>query len=167
MATSGDSDSDSDTILWDTIDKADLPILRNVLKLMCNVSKECRKEVSERLLKKPKTQAAEALKSRHEKCETCRKVFDITQNRKDLCQTHKGYLQILEECFPDDDDFDPNEIIDPETDWRVPEWPEGFLWSCCEKDAKGQPCVVQKHIAYAGPVSIHNTPIVDISSDSE
>lgn len=36
--------------------------------------------------------------------------------------------------------------IDPYTDWRREEIPEGFLWDCCDEDINGVCCVVQRHI---------------------
>ena len=49
--------------------------------------------------------------------------------------------------FPDDDDIQAGVDIDVNSDWRVEEFPDGFVWSCCEETTNGPPCVVQKHIA--------------------
>lgn len=51
------------------------------------------------------------------------------------------------EFFPDDDEIQAGEYIDVNSDWRVDEFPDGFIWSCCEENAKGPPCVIQQHIA--------------------
>jgi hypothetical protein len=100
-------------VLLAAIDKADLRALRSVLKSMCESSEACRTEAAQRLLlsvptrrnKKRKSehspQGAEAAGksskkaktvSRYEMCITCEKVFDITDNREDSCQTHDGQV---------------------------------------------------------------------------
>ncbi|KAI4592705.1 hypothetical protein KJ359_010464 [Pestalotiopsis sp. 9143b] len=175
---------ETDAPLLEAINKADLTILRSVLQSMCKSSAECHKEAAERLLlrvgKKRKADGspeAEANKkpmtvvSRFEKCITCKKIFDITDNRDDSCRTHRGYLYIVDDFFVDDDEITYGNI-DPYTDWRREEWPEGFMWHCCETTLKDdKPCRVQKHIAARsdGPNSqaTNNESPVEISSDED
>lgn len=57
-----------------------------------------------------------------------------------------GSLEIDDECFPDDDEVQDGHI-DPHTDWRREEWPEGFIWTCCEQNCENAGCVVGPHIA--------------------
>ncbi|KAI0522207.1 hypothetical protein F5B22DRAFT_464451 [Xylaria bambusicola] len=84
---------------------------------------------------------------RFEKCETCSKTYDITLNNDEACQTHEGWVEIDAEYFPDDDDIQYRpDSVNPETDWRREEWPEGFIWQCCEEPANGTPCRIQRHI---------------------
>ncbi|KAI0485238.1 hypothetical protein GGR56DRAFT_65326 [Xylariaceae sp. FL0804] len=167
---------DQEKLLDRAIDAADAPILRGVLKDMCRLSKECREQAELRLIvpvssasvsvssaskkRKPGDKTVEkaqkkqkggnegeAQTARFSKCETCKEVFDITLNHDKACQTHEDALEIDEECFPDDDDVAYHiESLDPYTDWRREEWPEGFIWQCCEENINGPCCVVQAHI---------------------
>jgi hypothetical protein len=57
-----------------------------------------------------------------------------------------GDLEVDADQFPDDDDIQAGEEIDVNSDWRVDQFPDGFIWTCCEENAKGPPCVVQKHV---------------------
>lgn len=96
---------DTDGPLLEAINKVDITILRSVLQSMCKSSAECHKEAAERLLlrvgtgdkrkadENPEGEAnkkAKTVVSRFEKCITCKKVFDITDNRDDSCGTHHG-----------------------------------------------------------------------------
>lgn len=56
-------------------------------------------------------------------------------------------LEVDPDAFPDDDDIQSGEYIDTEKDWRVKEFPHGFVWDCCEATADEEPCVVGRHIA--------------------
>ena len=93
--------------LTQAIGKADAPALRHALFSMCKASAECNTEATDRLLlpvaRKRKTndvdqepanakksKVHEAAVSRYEKCGTCKTVYDVTENRKDSCQTHTG-----------------------------------------------------------------------------
>ncbi|ETS79020.1 hypothetical protein PFICI_08873 [Pestalotiopsis fici W106-1] len=172
------------------IEKADLKALRSVLKSMCESSEECRKQAAQRLLlsvptgsnKRKSEQSpqeaedasdnkkAKTVVSRFEKCITCKKVFDITTNRDDSCQTHSAYLEIDDDVFPDDDEI-ANGHVDPYTDWRREEWPEGFIWQCCDRHIKETPCVIQRHIAgpdgAKSPEGTDEESPIEISSDEE
>ncbi|KAF3000412.1 hypothetical protein E8E14_002966 [Neopestalotiopsis sp. 37M] len=178
-------------VLSAAIDKADLQALRSVLKSMCESSEACRTEAAQRLLlsvptrrnKKRKSehspQGAETADksskkaktvSRYEMCITCEKVFDITDNREDSCQTHDDILEIDEEFFPDDDEIAYGNV-DPYTDWRRKDTPEGFIWQCCDRHIKETPCVIQKHISksneFMGPQGTKKKSPIEISSDEE
>ena len=95
----------SNLAVIEAIDKADLKILRSILKSMCKASPICEHEAAQRLLVPAtkrkvedgldgadvaKRQKGEEPTSRYEKCITCRKVFDTTANYEDSCQTHEG-----------------------------------------------------------------------------
>ncbi|CAJ2514115.1 Uu.00g022340.m01.CDS01 [Anthostomella pinea] len=169
------SKTDTD-LLSQATDKANAEVLQSVLKSLCKASEECRKEASKHLLlststrtaekRKPddssakspstskKQKAEETLTSRYEKCITCKQVFDIEANDDNACVTHEGYLEMDPECFPDDDQvtYEPSSI-DPYTDWRRKEWPEGFIWQCCDRACNEEGCLVQAHIAADAPKS--------------
>ncbi|KAI1323277.1 hypothetical protein F5Y16DRAFT_425252 [Xylariaceae sp. FL0255] len=86
------------------------------------------------------------LVSRYEMCGTCKKSYDITENGDEACRTHSEALEIDPGFFPDDDDLeDDPSSIDPYTDERFEEWPEGFRWPCCDEPTHGKPCVIQRH----------------------
>ncbi|KAI1309647.1 hypothetical protein F5Y03DRAFT_68696 [Xylaria venustula] len=167
MATEPSKDA-----LTRAIDNADGDTLRAVLASMCQASDVCRKEAASRLLVSRKREIIELSdssddegknsnnnqkkrretvdviqESKFEKCKTCKKIYDTTLNNDEACQAHKGWLEIDAECFPDDDEVEgycPSHI-DPETDWRREEWPEGFIWQCCMEPSNGKPCLIQRH----------------------
>lgn len=70
----------------------------------------------------------------------------------EICIAHQrglvGELYVDSDVFPDDDDIQYRpDSIDPCTDWRRDEWPEGFIYACCEKNCKDPGCVVGRHIS--------------------
>jgi hypothetical protein len=80
-------------------------------------------------------------------------------------------LEVDRGYFPDDDDIQAGDIDIP-ADWRVEQWPEGFIWQCCQAYANGKPCEVQKHVATGaselGGDDVSHVPIIDlVSSDNE
>ncbi|KAI1864421.1 uncharacterized protein JN550_008978 [Neoarthrinium moseri] len=147
--------------LLEAINKTDLSTLRSLLNSMCQSSEECYNEAAKRLLvpvtnrkraaeQEPddSTKRQKTVVSRYEKCITCKEVFDITGNGDDACKAHEGDLVVDPEHFPDDDDIMGYSGIevDPYTDWRREEWPDGFYWTCCDERLHGKFCIVQKHI---------------------
>ncbi|KAK8876816.1 hypothetical protein PGQ11_001762 [Apiospora arundinis] len=168
---SAQTQDQSQLILEEAINKLDLPTLRSVFKDMCASSEEIRQQATERLIvtrsaakkhaaadddpqeasasnKKQKQGDEDTLQSRFEPCKNCKQVFDVTKNTPTSCQFHDGALGIDDEVFPDDDDvaYHPDGI-DVHTDWRREEWPEGFIWNCCEKNCNNKGCIAQKHEA--------------------
>ncbi|KAI8624878.1 hypothetical protein F5Y19DRAFT_280504 [Xylariaceae sp. FL1651] len=103
----------------------------------------------ERKVKKAKTISV-AQTSRFETCATCDQTFDVTTNDDTACQTHPGCISIDPDSFPDDDDLHYHGGYGPytdwESDWRRDEWPEGFIWSCCDQRDDKPPCIIQAHI---------------------
>ncbi|KAI4592704.1 hypothetical protein KJ359_010463 [Pestalotiopsis sp. 9143b] len=113
--------------------KADVVILRQVLKWMCEGSEECYNQAVNHLIvpaaagaKRKSDQDAQAdaskksktvATSKFEKCVTCEKTFDVTRNRNEACQTHDDLLTVDLDCFPYDDEVQDG-AIDPYTDWR-------------------------------------------------
>ena len=90
----------------EAIDKADAPTFRTILKSMCKTSPICEHEAAQRLLVPAakrkaeegvddaagvaKRQRTEDPTSRYEKCITCKKVFDTTENYDNSCSLHPG-----------------------------------------------------------------------------
>ena len=101
MATTPES-----VAVFQAIDKADVAILKSVLKSMCKASPICQSEAAQRLLVPAtkrkaedttldtfgvaKRSKVEETASRYEKCMTCKQVYDTTENVFDSCQTHTG-----------------------------------------------------------------------------
>ncbi|KAI0458120.1 hypothetical protein F5B21DRAFT_461370 [Xylaria acuta] len=135
---------------------------------MCQASEACRKEALERMLvsrkhdiielsdssdddtqkqnKKQKKVKVSQI-SKFEKCETCDETYDITLNNNTACRTHTAELAIDPDIFPDDDDVQYGiGSIDYYTDWRREEWPEGFIWQCCDRPLDDTACRIQSHI---------------------
>ena len=89
----------------EAIDKADASTLRTILKSMCKTSPICEHEAAQCLLVPAakrkaedgvdaagvaKRQRTEVPTSRYEKCITCKKVFDTTENYDNSCSLHPG-----------------------------------------------------------------------------
>ncbi|KAK6208282.1 hypothetical protein LQW54_006905 [Pestalotiopsis sp. IQ-011] len=160
MVTKGDI-----KLLNESIDKADVVILRQVLKWMCESSEECYNQAAKHLVvpaaaagaKRNSDQDAQAdaskksktaPTSKFEKCVTCEKTFDVTSNCNDACQTHDDILDVDLDYFPDDDEVQDG-AIEPYTDWRRKESPKGFIWQCCERNIDEKPCRIQRHFSAA------------------
>lgn len=99
-------------LLTEAIDKLDLPMLQSVFKEMCDASEEFRQEAAARLLitvppmkrpasdsglqddagpnKRPKLEDDSTAHFRHEPCQNCNQVFDVTKNTKTSCRYHDG-----------------------------------------------------------------------------
>ena len=109
----------------------------------------------------------EQIISRYETCGTCGVNYDVTQNAEDACNLHPGEqisqiahlfisrpnvalgeVRADKDVFPDDIDV-PSDGIKEGYDWtsdeRWEEWPEGFIWSCCERRQDEGNCVVRRH----------------------
>ncbi|KAI8951813.1 hypothetical protein F4801DRAFT_543629 [Xylaria longipes] len=160
-------EANQDVLLARAIDSADERTLRKVLRSMCQASEACRKEARERMLVSRKRDIIELSDSsdnntkqnkrqkkvevtqvsRFEKCQTCDETYDVTLNNNAACQKHTGELAIDPDVFPDDDDVQYDiGSIDVNTDWRREEWPEGFIWQCCDKPLNSTACQIQRHI---------------------
>ncbi|KAJ3564058.1 hypothetical protein NPX13_g7977 [Xylaria arbuscula] len=167
MTTGADKDA-ATRALDRAIDNADEEILRTVLKSMSKGSEVCRQEIMARMLvsqkheiiqlgdssgdedekqqnKKRKT-AEDIQTSRYEKCENCEKTYDVTLNNDQACQIHAGELEMIDDFFDEDEDPAVHlECNDPETDSRRKDFPEAFIWQCCNEESDGKPCLLQKH----------------------
>ncbi|KAI0487592.1 hypothetical protein F4859DRAFT_465566 [Xylaria cf. heliscus] len=159
--------ANQDVLLARAIDNADEHTLRTVLRSMCQASEVCRKEATERMLVSRKRDIVELSDSsdddaqkqnkkqkkaevtqilRFEKCGICDRTYDVTVNNDTACQTHTGILDIDPDVFPDDDDIQYGVgSVDVNTDWRREEWPEGFIWQCCNETLNGTACRITRH----------------------
>ncbi|KAI1755674.1 hypothetical protein F4782DRAFT_527039 [Xylaria castorea] len=166
------TETNQDALLARAIDNADEHTLRRVLRSMCQASESCRKEAMDRMLATRKRDIIELSDSsdddtqkqikkqkkvevtqisRFEKCKTCDKTYDVTLNNNTACQMHPGGLEIDPDVFPDDDDVQYDiRSIDVYTDWRREEWPEGFIWQCCDEPHNATACQIQRHIPKEG-----------------
>lgn len=80
-----------------------------------------------------------------------------------LTDGNLGALNLNREAFEDDDEiaYHP-ESIDVMTDWRREDWPDGFIWDCCDENCENKGCVIQEHVASKLPLVV-----VDDDSDDE
>lgn len=83
-------------------------------------------------------------KPRYLVCQQCEADFDVTKNNPEACRWHPG------ECEPDyesdfwaDHDENCHGIISTLRD----EYPEGFIYDCCEEDGTSKGCEVGRHEA--------------------
>ncbi|KAK8024572.1 hypothetical protein PG993_012638 [Apiospora rasikravindrae] len=194
---SDQAENKSQSLLAEAVNKLDLPTLQSVFMDMCAASEDFRQQATERLLvtgsavKRPAEDSdphgdsgpnkkqkldedQDTALSRYEPCQNCKKVFDVTQNTKKSCRYHDGELNIDEEVFPDDDDVQYRpDSIDVETDWRREEWPEGFIWDCCDQDCNNKGCIVERHVAAKPPQKLPSInkrsvmEIIEIESDDD
>ncbi|CAH0037496.1 unnamed protein product [Clonostachys rhizophaga] len=80
-------------------------------------------------------------------CVQCEAPFYKDENHIGACSYHPGEMEV-----DDDNDFwaDHDENIHGtiDSDWARKEYPGGFIWSCCEKNAEGAPgCTTGRHEA--------------------
>ncbi|KAI9800994.1 MAG: hypothetical protein M1825_003528 [Sarcosagium campestre] len=75
---------------------------------------------------------------RYETCENCKKEYDFTTNAQGDCVYHDGELEET-----DDDDFwaDTDHVSIDMAD----EYPEGFIWTCCDRITNEAGCIVTRH----------------------
>lgn len=83
-----------------------------------------------------------------------------------------GELTLDDEMFPDDDEvMYHSEGIDVHTDWRREEWPDGFIWDCCDKNCNNKGCIVERHVVatpFPKRVGIKSAPeIIEIEDDDD
>ncbi|EJT82512.1 hypothetical protein GGTG_02485 [Gaeumannomyces tritici R3-111a-1] len=155
-------------LLDEAIDAISANRLRDFVRELCTTSEAARKHFSDKLLvaqalpvidlttedadNKPAEGSASTeqkrkhTRQRYEVCEQCNDEYDVETNGPTSCVWHDG------DADPDyDGDFwaDHDEqchgTIDSE--WARKEFPEGFIWNCCEKigaDAEG--CHTGAHV---------------------
>ncbi|KAJ5025211.1 hypothetical protein J3E72DRAFT_386423 [Bipolaris maydis] len=87
---------------------------------------------------------APARRQRFEICEQCNKEYDVLHNEKKSCEWHSGDLEPdYENDFWADHDEDCHGIID--TPEMREDYPEGFMWTCCNKLGDAPGCKQTRH----------------------
>ncbi|RYP65263.1 hypothetical protein DL769_006375 [Monosporascus sp. CRB-8-3] len=121
--------------------------LRAVLTSMCEESAGCSRQASQRLLLPPERAGSEKRKIRIAAGSELSTSMMARKRRRLRCRgmpipSHVARpstsqkiapmpvasLEVDEDYFPDVDDIQAGEYIDTKTDWRVEEFPDGFLW---------------------------------------
>ncbi|KAE8361325.1 hypothetical protein BDV27DRAFT_160838 [Aspergillus caelatus] len=146
-------------LLLNAIDSASRDTLQAVLKAMCRDDQSTRdrdegsdgeeNEESEVENSRPKerrlnrkSSGSKRLRQRYAYCENCDKEFDVTQNTNTSCKFHLDYCHPDGEFFVDDDQYDNGDYDNGEA---LEEFPEGYIYECCERRANEEPCTVDKH----------------------
>ncbi|EJT69656.1 hypothetical protein GGTG_12540 [Gaeumannomyces tritici R3-111a-1] len=135
--------------------------LREFVRELCTTSETARKHFSDRLLVDLTTEDADNTpaeegastgqkrkhtRQRYEVCEQCNNEYDVETNGPTSCVWHDG------ETEPDDDgdfwaDHDERCHGTIDSEWAREEYPEGFIWSCCDKIGVGaEGCQTGAHV---------------------
>ncbi|MCJ1391949.1 hypothetical protein MMC18_004816 [Xylographa bjoerkii] len=106
------------------------------------------------------------VRPRHIVCEQCEKEFDVRKNWKKACNYHTGmgtpknksrmparltwrlcFIGILDVDWDSDiwADHDENCHGPVDTEENKEEYPEGFIWDCCEKRGAAEGCKIGWH----------------------
>ncbi|KAF2126573.1 hypothetical protein P153DRAFT_346475 [Dothidotthia symphoricarpi CBS 119687] len=134
----------STKLLNEAIDNASVNRLRDILKTLCSKSDVTHASVCNELLLakteetnstsargKRKRDGPEYSGPRFATCGRCFSEFDVTENGPESCQWHDGktHSSASVEFWADTEEetFGPTN-----TDANKEEFPEGFIWSCCE-----------------------------------
>lgn len=56
---------------------------------------------------------------------------------------------------------------DWKTDWRFEEFPEGFIWDCCDRRQNEDPCIIRRHVAAGEPSPTTSEDEEDGKSEDE
>lgn len=101
-----------------------------------------RKAADELPASKPKSAKAEmSFKDRYKHCVNCYELFDVLKPEGE-CRYHPDELEIDDEA-----DFFADHDEDPNDDWHRLEYPEGFIWNCCEQAGNIKGCQTGVHEA--------------------
>ncbi|TFK35575.1 hypothetical protein BDQ12DRAFT_687994 [Crucibulum laeve] len=80
---------------------------------------------------------------RWEMCGNCEEEYDInTRREEDECSFHPGELEVVYERFKDWDENVHGEMDTPE---NQREYPDNFIWTCCDEDGSAGGCVHGEH----------------------
>jgi hypothetical protein len=84
-----------------------------------------------------------SLVPRYERCKNCEQDFDVTENFSEACNYHDGVLEV---DYEHETWIDWDENAHGHIDERLEkEYPEGFMWECCEEDGKARGCQTGWH----------------------
>ncbi|KAF9443497.1 hypothetical protein P691DRAFT_679399 [Macrolepiota fuliginosa MF-IS2] len=80
---------------------------------------------------------------RWETCQNCKEDYDVNTEREEgECEFHPGELEVDEDGFPDHDEH-VHGPMDTKENQR--DFPENFIWSCCEGRGHEPGCVKDVH----------------------
>ncbi|KAK6001713.1 hypothetical protein QM012_002203 [Aureobasidium pullulans] len=83
-------------------------------------------------------------RQRYAMCENCKEEFDVTENDNGSCQYHDGELEVeWDSSTWDDWDENCHGTIDLDL---ADEYPDGFVWSCCEETNESEGCTTGPHV---------------------
>ncbi|KAI4722705.1 hypothetical protein E4T48_00990 [Aureobasidium sp. EXF-10727] len=116
---------------------------------------------SENAVSAPPVLIPGAKRQRYAMCENCKQEFDVTENEKDSCQYHDDLFSLLPRIPPMPFTQIPGELsVDTQSstwdDWDqrcygtidndlFDEYPEGFIWECCNESGDAEGCVIHAH----------------------
>ncbi|CAL5871770.1 uncharacterized protein PFLUO_LOCUS6023 [Penicillium psychrofluorescens] len=83
------------------------------------------------------TKGTKRLRTRYATCKNCHKEFDVTSNTSKSCFYHSDCDEPDDEAFADHDE-NCHGIID--TDEMRQEFPENFIYQCCDRNGAEEPC---------------------------
>jgi hypothetical protein len=92
----------------------------------------------------PECGANKRLRPRYVTCEQCNDQVYVTLNDEWPCIWHDGELD-WNSAHKTWWDWDRYTYGDPDTDENRGNYPEGFLWSCCNKDGYDEGCINSPH----------------------
>ncbi|KAL8803940.1 MAG: hypothetical protein Q9200_006025 [Gallowayella weberi] len=85
------------------------------------------------------------MRPRYAMCSNCEEEFDVTENQSGGCIYHPGEMEVdWDGGFWDDHDENCHGPIDDE-DRRI-EYPEGFIYDCCDRKGDSEGCETTRHI---------------------
>ncbi|OJJ50605.1 hypothetical protein ASPZODRAFT_126497 [Penicilliopsis zonata CBS 506.65] len=91
----------------------------------------------------PVKMGSKRLRPRYGICENCDEEFDLTTNSKRSCRYHPEYSEPDYDYFVDHDEAIHGIIDSP--DMRE-EYPEGYIYPCCNRRGDEEPCTRDWHI---------------------
>ncbi|KAH7083770.1 hypothetical protein FB567DRAFT_446314 [Paraphoma chrysanthemicola] len=140
------STNDDKKALFTAIDAANLNRVRAVLREICGESTEAFRLASEKIggvnggVDGDTTGTKRKAQNRYETCIQCEQEYDVLGNCEGKCVWHDGRTEPdFDNDFWADHDDDCHGIIDSE------EYPEGYVWDCCQKRGDEVGCMVGRH----------------------
>ncbi|MCJ1243335.1 hypothetical protein MMC30_000532 [Trapelia coarctata] len=84
------------------------------------------------------------LRSRYARCVNCEEEFDTTYNEPGNCVWHEGEMEVdWDGDFWADNDEATWGPVDTEDNRKS--YPEGFIWTCCDKNGEEAGCKIGRH----------------------
>ncbi|KAL0945387.1 hypothetical protein HGRIS_000881 [Hohenbuehelia grisea] len=116
--------------------------LRQVMALVVDSMPEAELLVARQLVTMRKRKHARPV-PRFEECVNCGEEFDLQEQREEEeCKFHPGSMQVDEESFADHDEACHGPM---DTEQNRLDFPENFLWTCCDDDGNSEGCVQGFH----------------------